>query len=233
MTIQNFETLFLEVNSNTDTVFLPKERFLEKRKVSYLFGLPFDKNSTDTYNGIELIGSDLINCYLDVYDIDKGCVISKQNLSQFAKMIKHKIDKVLDFDLSKISVKTTISDNSYLPICVVYSTKFEQPEILATNNITLQAQSAGPAIVKLSSIGGYQLKGKQIKQILVGSRYNAYITIRTIDNRNNIYDMPLTLLTQATQINDSNIRFDNLNIDTDNSFIRFEESNNINITFKY
>ncbi len=233
MTIQNFETLFLEVNSNTDTVFLPKERFLEKRKVSYLFGLPFDTISTDTYNGIELIGYDLINCYLDVYDIDKCCVISKQNLSQYAKMIKHKIDKVLDFDLSKISVKTTISDNSYLPICVVYSTQFEQPEILATNNITLQAQSAGPAIVKLSSIGGYQLKGKQIKQILVGSRYNAYITIRTIDNRNNIYDLPLSLLMQNSQINDSNIRFDNLNIDTDNSFIRFEESNNINITFKY
>lgn len=233
MTIQNFETLFLEVDANTDTVFLPKERFLKDRKVSYLFAFNHHMELGDyTYNGIPLIYDDLVNCYLDVYGNDKGCLIAKQNLSQFSHHIKHKIDKILDLDLTKINIKTSVESNCYLPICVVYSTQFEQPEILATNNVTLQAQSTGGK-VKLSSIGGYQLNGKQIKQIQVAESHNAYLTIRTKDNRNNIYDMPISLLIQNDQINDSNIRFDNLNIDTDNSFIRFEENDNISLTFKY
>lgn len=231
MTVQNFETLFLECDSTKDFIFLPKDRFLENRKISYIY--PFFA-SGNTFNGISIFDREIVkSCYIDIYNKDKGCICSKQNLTVFCEYMKHTINDVLDLDLTKINVKSLPETNGYIALCVVYATMMDKPELLATNSLTLSVSSLGNKIIKLSEIGGYQLHGKQIRQIQCTYPHNAYLTIRTVDNKNNIYNIPLALLDFDHQLNDNCIKFDGLNIDSDNSFIRIEDGSDIYLTFKY
>lgn len=226
MIIQNFETLFLPVTPNDSYIYLPKERFLDGRKISYIIPL-----SGGSYHGIPIV-SDLQNYYIDIFN-NKSQIYNKMNLVSLIVYNINKIDSIIDFDLTKIEIKTKENTAKYLAICVVYCTENKMPNT-PTNNI-IQLNSNGSGIVKLSEIGGYQLKNKRIRKIETVGLYSksCFLTIRTKDNNNNLYNIPTELLFENEQISDKDLYFDNIIIDPDNSYINMNGQNNISLIFKY
>lgn len=226
MIIQNFETLFLPVTQNDSYIYLPKERFLDGRKVSYIIPL-----SRGSYNGIPIV-SDLQNYYIDIFN-NKSQIYNKLNLSSLTWYNLSKIDSVIDFDLTKIEIKNKVNTNKYLAICVVYCTDNKMPNTPTNNTIQLNSNRSG--IVKLSEIGGYQLKNKRIKKIETAGLYRdfCFLTIRTKDNNNNLYNIPTELLFDKGQISDKDLYFDNIIIDPDNSYIDMNGHNNLSLIFSF
>ena len=242
MIIQNLDTLFLKVTSETKEIFLPKERFLNDRKVNYLIPCFQDLNSTDgihTFNGVPLLDDSFRDhIYIDVYEKGKdyktknlNCAfIDPENNKRFA------FDVVLDFDLSVVKLKTTPLANSYLAMCAIYTADANKIPTPTNNSLTLIAPPTTQASkIKLVDIGGYKLDAQLIKKIECVNSEDVYITIRTKNNENNINDMPLYLLDSNRQFSDNNIYFDSLWIDWDNSYLTVTASKATEtiLTFKY
>lgn len=226
MIIQNFETLFLPVTPNDSYIYLPKERFLDSRKVSYIIPL-----SSGSYNGVPIV-HDLQNYYIDIFN-NKSQIYNKMNLLSLTEYNLNKIDSIIDFDLTKIEIKTKENTDKYLAICVVYCTENKMPNTPTKNIIQLNSNRSG--IVKLSEIGGYQLKNKRIRKIETVGFYRdfCYLTIRTKENNNNLYNIPTELLFGNEQISDKDLFFDNIIIDPDNSYIDMNSENNLSLIFSF
>lgn len=239
MIIQNLDTIFLKVTSETKEIFLPKERFLSDRKVNYLIPCFSRSNGgIHTFNDVNLLDDtfkDLI--YIDVYEKGKdykaknlNCgFIDSENLKRFS------FDVVLDFDLSVLKLKNTPLLNRYLALCVVYTAEANKLATPTSNSLTLVANPSNAGKIKLVDIGGYQLDGQRIKKIECADSENVYLTIRTKNNENNINDMPLYLLDNNRQFSDNNIYFDSLWIDWDNSYLTITQNKATKtvLTFKY
>lgn len=226
MIIQNFETLFLPVTPNDSYIYLPKERFLDGRKISYIIPL-----SSGSYNGVPIV-HDLQNYYIDIFN-NKSQIYNKMNLLSLTEYNLNKIDSIIDFDLTKIEIKTKENTDKYLAICVVYCTENKMPNTPTKNIIQLNSNRSG--IVKLSEIGGYQLKNKRIRKIETVGFYRdfCYLTIRTKENNNNLYNIPTELLFGNEQISDKDLFFDNIIIDPDNSYIDMNSENNLSLIFNF
>ena len=226
MIIQNFETLFLPVTPNDSYIYLPKERFLDGRKISYIIPL-----SSGSYNGVPIV-HDLQNYYIDIFN-NKSQIYNKMNLLSLTEYNLNKIDSIIDFDLTKIEIKTKENTDKYLAICVVYCTENKMPNTPTKNIIQLNSNRSG--IVKLSEIGGYQLKNKRIRKIETVGFYRdfCYLTIRTKENNNNLYNIPTELLFVNEQISDKDLFFDNIIIDPDNSYIDMNSENNLSLIFNF
>lgn len=241
MIIQNLDTLFLKVTSETTEIFLPKERFLTDRKVNYFIPCFQDLNSTagiHTFNGVQLLDDsfrDII--YFDAYEKGKdyktknlNCgFIDDRNNKRFA------FDVVLDFDLSVLKLKSQPLSNKYLALCAVYTADANKIATPTSNSLTLIAPPTTPGKIKLVDIGGYKLDAQLIKKIECINSEDVYLTIRTKNNDNNINDMPLYLLDSDRQFSDNNIFFDSLWIDWDNSYLTVTASKatETKLTFKY
>lgn len=239
MRIQNIDTLFLKVTPDTEEVFLPKERFLKNRNVSYF--IPFFGNAGLVYgvDGVPLIGEAAAqNIYFDLHEANKTYKAYNLNLSLLSvqNYSRYKFDCVLDLDLSVLKIKNnTLLNNCYLPLCAVYTTESDEINTPTTQSISLVCGELNAAVIKLSDFGGYQINDKIIKKITAINSEHCYITIRTKDNKNNINDMPLMLLDNSIQFTDNDIYFDSLNIDTDNSYITITDTkaDPLILTFKF
>ena len=237
MLIQNLDTIFLQITPDTNEVYLPKDRFLKDRNVSFV--LPFlDNYISKAPDGVSIIDNSLEkNIYVNLYELGKDYKTNNFNIALLTPLNfkKYALDCVLDFDLSLFKLKAAVLANSYLPVCVVYATEVDNLNTPVTNNITLNCPQLTAGKIKLSDIGGYKLNGKLIKQLSAINSDECYLTIRTKDNKNNINEMPLFMIENYLQFNDSEIIFDSLDIDTDNSFITIVDSklDPLSITFKY
>lgn len=231
----------MKVTPESREIFLPKERFLDDRKVNYLIPCFQMSNSTDgihDFNSVPVLEDTFKNLiYIDAYEKGKdyktknlNCAfIDSDNNKRFA------FNVVLDFDLSVLKLKSTPVANRYLPVCAVYTAEANKIATPTSNSLTLIAKPSAAGKIKLVDIGGYQLDGQLIKKIECINSEDVYLTIRTKNNENNINDMPLYLLDSNRQFSDNNIYFDSLWIDWDNSYITITQSKSTNtvLTFKY
>lgn len=239
MRIQNLDTIFLKLTPETDEVFLPKERFLKQRNVSYL--LPFGAGNflSVAPDGVPLVAdTTFVSDYIDVHEANKDYKAYNMNLSLLSwdNFKRYPFDCVLDLDLTVIKLKDNqLTDNCYLPVCAIYTTEADEINTPVANSVSFVCPLITPGRIKLTDIGGYQLNGKRIKKITCVNVEECYITIRTKDNKNNINDLPLMLLLNGTQFADDDISFDSLDIDTDNSYITVtgNKEDNLILTFKY
>ncbi len=239
MIIQNADTIFLKVQADTNEVYLPKERFLTDRKIFNI--IPFfseiNKIARAT-DDVQLLDSSFADSiYFDGYELGKDYKTKNLNIKLLTteNYNKYNINSILDYDISTLKIKKEIQTNAYVGLVVVYSDEFLQIQTPIQNTITFVVKKPQKGIIKLSEIGGYQLNGKRIKQIVTTNDSYMYLTIRTKDNKNNINELPLYMLNNRLQFGDSKILFDSLNIDTDNSYIYVcsNKEDNLIITFKY
>lgn len=238
MLIQNLDTIFLKVTPDTQEVFLPKDRFLHDRNISYLMPFTGDEFITKAPDGVDLIDVSLKEeIYCNLYELDKDYKANNYNISLMVveNLKKFKLDCELDFDLSLFKLKQNVTANCYLPVCAVYTTEADEVNTSTTSAINIVCEDLLPTKVFLKDIGGYKLNNKRIKKISVLNPDNCYITIRTKDNKNNINDLPLFILENMIQIADNDITFDSLLIDSDNSYITISDTklDKLKITFKY
>ena len=241
MIIQNLDTLFLKVTSETKEIFLPKERFLDDRNVNFFIPC-FQKNgSTDgihTFNGVNILEDTYRDhIYIDVYEKGKDYKTKNLNLTfiDSENNNRFKFDTILDFDLSVIKLKSSPQTNSYLPVCAIYTDEANNIATPTCNSLTLVAPAGNAGKIKLVDIGGYQLNGQLIKKIESLNSEDVFLTIRTKNNENNINDMPLYLLDNGRQFGDNNIYFDSLWIDWDNSYLTVTQNKATDtiLTFKF
>lgn len=241
MIIQNLDTLFLKVTPETNEIFLPKERFLDDRKVNYFIPCFEQSNSTagiHLFNGVPVLDDTFKDCiYIDIYE--KGKDYKTKNLNcafiDSENMNRFPFHCVLDFDLSVFKFKSSPLTNKYLPLCAVYTADANKIATPTSNSLTLIVPPSNAGKIKLVDIGGYQLDGQLIKKIECVNSEDVYITIRTKNNENNINDMPLYLLDADRQFTDNDIFFDSLWIDWDNSYLTITQNKATKtvLTFKY
>lgn len=241
MIIQNLDTLFLKVTPESQEIFLPKERFLDDRKVNYFIPCFEQSNSTagiHVFNGVDILDDTFKNSiYIDAYEKGKDYMTKNLNCAfiDSENTNRYAFNAVLDFDLSVFKLKSQPAANKYLPVCAVYTAEANKIATPTSNSLTLIAQPTNVGKIKLVDIGGYQLDGQLIKKIECVNSEDVFITIRTKNNENNINDMPLFLLEADRQFTDNDIYFDSLWIDWDNSYLTITQNKATKtvLTFKY
>lgn len=233
--VQNLDTIFMPVTPDDYEVFLQKERFINGRMVNYL--IPFFDNNNYTFNDVPLFQSSYLDSsYVNIHkENGKNDYIKRLNCGLLAShnTIYKKIDTEIDFDLTKICFSQPVANRCYFPLMAIYTNDLYDIQIHATNQVTLRFKVTQPGTYYLKDFGGYTLNGKEIKQIESDKNFNAFITIRTKDNRNNINNMPIDMLRYLDHNTKNRLYFDNLLIDSDNTTIQFETPGQFELTFKY
>lgn len=234
MIVQNLNTIFLECNPTDYELYLNKERFIENKEVDYLFPFLVDGY---TFNNIPLAAESMLDdSYFNIHhNCFKGDYIKRMNLGLMnnRSTMKKEINALLDYDLTKVVMNTQAAQKCYIPIIAIYTKKTLNPQLETYNKLTLKIKAPNAGVYKLSDFGGYQLRGKAIKHIEAMDVCNCFMTLRTINNENNINYMPTDLLYYPTQKGDNEISFDDIEIDTDNSIFQFEKSGELELIFKY
>lgn len=230
MKVQNFDTIFLQVDQDTNEVFLPKDRFLAGRKITDIF--LFSSNEiTAAPNGVALLPDvDLKSLYIDLYEQGKDVFV--KNLAVQNLMLSNQnrtiIDRVIDFDLSRFKFTSSPTHKGYICVGVLYCDTLYQYTSQATSNVTIEV----PVMThKLSEIGGYQLNGKRIKKINAVNSRNCYLSLRTKEGVQ-LNEIPLALFDYDNNFG-YDLTFDNIEIDSDLSFTQSTNGYIPEITFNY
>lgn len=233
--VQNLDTIFLPVTPDDYEVFLNKERFINGRMVNYL--IPLFDNNNSTFNDVPLFQESFLNStYINIHKANgKNDYIKRLNCALLSSnnMMYKKIDTIMDFDLTKICFSQNVANRCYLPIMAIYTNELYNIQVHATNQVKLKFTVSQPGTYYLKDFGGYTLKGKQIKEIESDKDFNAFLTIRTKDNKNNLNNVPVGILHYLYKTTKNKLYFDNILVDPDNSTIQFEQPGSIELTFKY